>query len=440
MAFQLTSTAFENDGYIPDKFTCYGTNVSPPLAWSEPPAKTQSFALIVEDFDSPKGQSCHWLLWNIAAARNELAEGIAKVPVLPDGVRQGHNDFKKLGYDGPCPLQGHAHRYVFRLHALDFKPDLKPRSSCRELTLAMDRHVLARAELVGRFIPSSREARMRYLESEKEYVMLTHRVKRELEAAYAERPDVVTKFFRKFSLTSVYAIGEIREFLTGVHPERVHRALEAYVKHANRFRVVFRLKTHPLEFKTHVWSPYGEKFHVKILGDHLEPGGRRRPDPADPDDPFVEYFRSDALKILKEIQRFVDLGKATFVRIDDDGPGYSVLKDLESFAYKDDGVTFFIHDAEQPYLGCIFGEGMNKDMLADMGRVVTEFQKTYFDRTFGGRPPDMERLKAGLKTENKPISGVEKAIELAQGGDEKMIKSEEVKQSKLRSKIRRLKS
>ena len=219
----------------------------------------------------------------------------------------------------------------------------------------------------------------------------------------------------------------------------MRRTLEDYVVFANRFRVEFRLNTNPLSFETllqpwHGW--YGKKFHVKIVGDHLEPGSL--PGNQDEDDPFRDSFEANKLKILDEAQDLVNKGQATFTQIDD-GPGYSILKDFEVFAYKDDGVAFFQHNAEQPYLGCIFGEKITKQLLHDMGPTVTEFQKKHFSRTSGGRPPDMERLKQTLEIDKKPISNKAKAIELAGDVDEKKIKSQEVKLSKMKGDKRKKK-
>jgi len=236
-------------------------------------------------------------------------------------------------------------------------------------------------------------------------------------------------FFRRYSLTSAFAESKVRRFLTQVTSERVRRTLEDYVRYANRFRVQLRLKTNPVDFKTVPWRSYGDKFHVKVVGDHLEPARRD----VLPGDPFVEYFRSDDLEILAAAQDLVDRGDATFVQIED-GSSYSLLKDIESFAYKDDGVTVFVHNAEQPYLGAVFGEQMTKKQLADIGRTLTEFQKTYFSRTAGGRPPNMARLKQMLELEQKPMSNKAKATELAKGGDEKQVKTQEVNLSRLRSK------
>ena len=151
MAFQLTTTAFQDGGAIPRKFTCDGTDVSPELVWTDPPAGTHAFAVIMDDPDAPAGTWVHWVLYDTPADARRLAEGIAKNGQLPDGSRQGHNNFGQLGYNGPCPPRGSVHRYFFKLYALASKTNLKPGASKSDLERAMKGHILAQSELVGKF-------------------------------------------------------------------------------------------------------------------------------------------------------------------------------------------------------------------------------------------------------------------------------------------------
>jgi len=151
MTFRLTSPAFESGGDIPKEFTCDGPDSSPSLIWTDPPPETETLALIVDDPDAPSGTWVHWVLYNLPAIARGLPEGVAKDRQLPDGTRQGRNDFGELGYNGPCPPRGAPHRYFFKLYALDCKVKLKPGASKAELERAMKHHVLAEAELVGRF-------------------------------------------------------------------------------------------------------------------------------------------------------------------------------------------------------------------------------------------------------------------------------------------------
>lgn len=151
MAFELKSPAFALGGDIPKKFTCDGPDLSPALGWGDPPAGTQSISLIMDDPDAPVGTWVHWVLYDLPASTRELPEGVAKKDTLESGARQGRNDFGKLGYGGPCPPPGKPHRYFFKLYALDAKTNLKSGASKADLEKAMKGHILAQAELMGRY-------------------------------------------------------------------------------------------------------------------------------------------------------------------------------------------------------------------------------------------------------------------------------------------------
>lgn len=147
---ELTSSSF-TAGQIPTKFTCDGSDTSPALAWGAPPAMTQSFALIVIDRDAPIGEFVHWVAYNLPAEKRELAEGLPKQEQLPDGTRQGMNDFDKVGYGGPCPPGKSPHRYAFQLYALDTKLNLPGGATREQVEKALKGHILARGELTGRY-------------------------------------------------------------------------------------------------------------------------------------------------------------------------------------------------------------------------------------------------------------------------------------------------
>ena len=151
MAFAIASTNFPNGGDIPKKFTCDGADASPELSWTEPPAGTQGFALIADDPDAPVGNWTHWVLYDLPPATTSLPEGVSKIDELPGGERQGRNDFRKIGYNGPCPPPGKAHRYFFKLYALGSKLNLKPGASKQEVEQAMQGHILGKTEWMGRY-------------------------------------------------------------------------------------------------------------------------------------------------------------------------------------------------------------------------------------------------------------------------------------------------
>jgi len=154
MSFVLSSSDFVHGGEIASRFTCEGADVSPALEWIDPPAGTQSFALIVDDPDAPdpaapKMVYVHWVLYNLPPALRVLGQAIEE-DALPQGVRQGLNDWKRPGYGGPCPPIG-RHRYFFKLYALDtMLPDLQSPTKAR-LEQAMAGHVLAQSELMGTY-------------------------------------------------------------------------------------------------------------------------------------------------------------------------------------------------------------------------------------------------------------------------------------------------
>ncbi len=148
---QLTSTAFKEGKEIPSKYTCDGRDLSPPLKWGDVPAGAKSLALITDDPDAPVGTWVHWVVYDLPATATELPEGVAKAQTVEGGAKQGFNDFKRLGYGGPCPPRGKPHRYFFKLYALDAPLDLKPGATKKEVERAMEKHVLAEANLMGTY-------------------------------------------------------------------------------------------------------------------------------------------------------------------------------------------------------------------------------------------------------------------------------------------------
>lgn len=149
IAFQIQSPVFQDQGNLPEKYTCDGEDVSPSLFWKDAPAGTQSFALIVDDPDAPMGTWVHWVVYDLPGGLAQLEEGIAAGETLASGAKQGMTDFRKVGYGGPCPPAGKPHRYFFKLYALDTVLNLPTKASKADILVAMNGHVLAQAELVG---------------------------------------------------------------------------------------------------------------------------------------------------------------------------------------------------------------------------------------------------------------------------------------------------
>ncbi|HLO89458.1 MAG TPA: YbhB/YbcL family Raf kinase inhibitor-like protein [Nostocaceae cyanobacterium] len=147
---KLVSSAFENNSLIPPKYTCDGEDFSPPLSWDEVPPQTQSLVLIVDDPDAPIRTFVHWVIYDLPPTSRQLPEQIPQGKTINSGGVQGKNDFDKLGYGGPCPPSG-THRYFFHLYALDKKLNLPSGASKSQILTAMDGHVLAKGELIGRY-------------------------------------------------------------------------------------------------------------------------------------------------------------------------------------------------------------------------------------------------------------------------------------------------
>ena len=151
MAFEIKSSAFSEGQMIEKKYTCDGADLSVPLEWTDPPAGTKSLALISDDPDAPVGTWVHWVLYNIPPETRRLSEGVPKQETLPDGTRQGMNDFRRIGYGGPCPPPGVPHRYYFKLYALGQKTGLQPRATKAQLLEAIKAHTLAETQLMGKY-------------------------------------------------------------------------------------------------------------------------------------------------------------------------------------------------------------------------------------------------------------------------------------------------
>ena len=150
MTIKVTSPAFEEGGMIPAKYTSDGENVSPPLNWEGVPEGTKSIALVSDDPDAPMGTWVHWVMWNIPVDVRELAENVPPDVDLPDGSRQGVTDFGSHGYGGPSPPSG-THRYYFKIYALDTKLGVPSSSKKADLLKAMEGHVIAEGQLMGKY-------------------------------------------------------------------------------------------------------------------------------------------------------------------------------------------------------------------------------------------------------------------------------------------------
>ena len=150
MAVTITSSSFSEGAMIPKKHTCDADDISPDLNWSGVPKEAKSLALICDDPDAPRGTWVHWVLFNIPADLNALPAGVSPDAALKNGSRHGKNDFRKLGYGGPCPPGG-THRYFFKVYALDAVLSLDSGSTKAQVLAAMKGHILAEGQLMGKY-------------------------------------------------------------------------------------------------------------------------------------------------------------------------------------------------------------------------------------------------------------------------------------------------
>ncbi len=141
----ISSPAYQNNGNIPEKYTCDGADINPPLRIENVPPQAKSLALVFDDIDAPGGSYVHWILWNIDPSTTQIKENS-----LPEGAVEGTNDFKKQNYGGPCPPT-RPHRYAFKIYALDARLDLSANSKKTDLEKAMKGHVIARGQWLAKF-------------------------------------------------------------------------------------------------------------------------------------------------------------------------------------------------------------------------------------------------------------------------------------------------
>jgi Raf kinase inhibitor-like YbhB/YbcL family protein len=150
MAFRITSRVFKEGADIPAHYTPDGENVSPPIEWLDAPPDAKSFALIMYDADSPSGDFTHWLVYNIPTTVILLPEAFPPMKSLPNGIRQGVNDFGGIGYHGPEPPSG-IHRYFFKIYALTAALDLEDGVKRPQLEKSIQRRIVEQAELMGQY-------------------------------------------------------------------------------------------------------------------------------------------------------------------------------------------------------------------------------------------------------------------------------------------------
>jgi hypothetical protein len=250
---------------------------------------------------------------------------------------------------------------------------------------------------------SALEVRRKALESDPIFDGETDKLQKDLRAAYSYNPEVIDAFFQRFWSPAFFNFQEARALIKTL-PPAIQEVLNSYIKHASRFGVYFVRRNQQFEWR--VLPPPGWKFQAHQVGGRLAAVG-----PASSGEAAVDHMESPDLPVPKEIQGFIDSHEVKFLRIDDE-TGSSVLNDVESFGYHADGVTLIHHNAERPYLFCLYGENVSKESLDRVGKAITAFQRENYGRGKAGRRADVARRRTTRELLAQPGRMKEKAGEV----------------------------
>jgi hypothetical protein len=239
----------------------------------------------------------------------------------------------------------------------------------------------------------------------------TETVRSGLNAAYGFDPATVDAFMRQFWYPSPAVYLKTQQFVDRIPGSALRAALLRYLEYASRFGVymVRRARKERTKFAVRGIVPRGEKFHVRVVEDHLEPAAGMPED-----EPFVEYFASDTLPVVPELQNVIDKGHARFVLIEDDSFS-TILSELEEFAYSPDAITFIVHRAERPHLVCLVGERVSQPQLRASLPAVSAILRKHYNRGKAGRPRDRVREKKAQNLLQKSGRKGDMAYALAKG-------------------------
>jgi hypothetical protein len=235
------------------------------------------------------------------------------------------------------------------------------------------------------------------LARDKQFVIETARLQPRLEEALAKHEKHMRVFFRTFSYPIGVRLIEVKKFLENLERKQLKNLLGRYLKYVARFGTVFRLRSKRPHFRLEYLIPWGSKFHVRLVKGHFEPADGYHGD----EEPFEYFFESDRLKVPSVLGKHIASGKAKFVRIDDVSWS-SALSRLEYFAYYPEGLTFVLHNAEQPYLLCLIGEKVTDSIWREASRVRSALLRASFERGKAGRPTNIPRLREAIRTRNRP--------------------------------------
>jgi hypothetical protein len=261
------------------------------------------------------------------------------------------------------------------------------------------------------------DQKWRKLNNDKPFLLETEKLTKSLEDTLVQHPSYLKAFFRNFG----YPLGRlkaVRHFLSKAPDEKTRRTFEAYVRYVARFGVLLKRRNTVPHFHPYPLVPWGSTFHVRIKKAQLlpvvpHPGG---------DEPYVYFFESDPKSAPPYLRKPIKSGEVKFVEIDDEDSS-SVLTRLESFAYYSEGITFMVHNAEQPYLFCLIGEKVTNDIWRNANTAVTAFQRALVGKGKAGRKADVKRLKQILRMRKQQVSQKEIAAALSHGDYAKDFRS-----------------
>ena len=239
------------------------------------------------------------------------------------------------------------------------------------------------------------------------FVQGTDALMRQLERARGKNPDVVTDFFDRFSWPNASKLKSLNAFLRNVRDTALRKTLRQYVQHANRFRIVFTLRKHPPHFEAFELLPAAAKFHIKISKGQLTPTR-----PTYFNEPVDSSFEAEEIEVPQQLRKAIKCRQAKFVCIDDK-EGSSCLSVLEHVAYFPEGITFVLHNAEQPYLLCLVGEKVSVELWRKLSTTVTGIFRKKFGRGKAGRPKDLSKLRKAKRLLKTPGPLKAKAFLLA---------------------------
>jgi hypothetical protein len=236
------------------------------------------------------------------------------------------------------------------------------------------------------------KAREIQLQKDKEYLYESEGLRRDVQRTLRSNPKLVRYFFDHFP-DPFARLGQVSKFLEKVSQKKLKRVFYRYVRYVGRFGVTLRIKSGTRRVFQETLCPWGQKFHVAV-----EPEGFKPAIPnSDVDLPDEYLFECSALKVTKRLQPHIDSGAAKMVEVED-STWSSALSQLERFAYHPEGITFILHKSAIPYVYCLIGESVSVKVWREMYPVIKELRKSLYGREIAGRPPDLKRQRAIIKS------------------------------------------